>query len=61
MFVSDFGATGGGGVVSLRAADAPSAGATLPQRPVQRWRGNPGDTALLFHDGEFPFECIIIL
>ncbi|KAF7705424.1 hypothetical protein HF521_020710 [Silurus meridionalis] len=41
----------GGGVVSLRAADAPSAGATLPQRPVQRWRGNPGDTALLFHDG----------
>ncbi|XP_062859064.1 BRD4-interacting chromatin-remodeling complex-associated protein-like [Trichomycterus rosablanca] len=29
----------------------PSARAPLPQRPVQRWRGNPVDTALLFHDG----------
>jgi len=32
----------------------PSAGAALLHRPVQRWRGNPVDTALLFHDGEFP-------
>ncbi|RXN10142.1 GLTSCR1 isoform X1 [Labeo rohita] len=29
----------------------PSAGAALLHRPVQRWRGNPVDTALLFHDG----------
>ncbi|XP_016122722.1 GLTSCR1-like protein [Sinocyclocheilus grahami] len=29
----------------------PSAGAALLRRPVQRWRGNPVDTALLFHDG----------
>ncbi|XP_051968514.1 BRD4-interacting chromatin-remodeling complex-associated protein-like isoform X1 [Xyrauchen texanus] len=29
----------------------PSAGASLLHRPVQRWRGNPVDTALLFHDG----------
>ncbi len=32
----------------------PSAGAAPLHRPVQRWRGNPVDTALLFHDGEFP-------
>ncbi|TRY94543.1 hypothetical protein DNTS_008444 [Danionella cerebrum] len=30
----------------------PSGGAALLQRPVQRWRGNPADTALLFHDGK---------
>ncbi|KAA0725000.1 BRD4-interacting chromatin-remodeling complex-associated protein-like [Triplophysa tibetana] len=29
----------------------PSAGAALLHRPVQRWRGNPVDTGLLFHDG----------
>ncbi|KAI4873195.1 hypothetical protein NFI96_019320 [Prochilodus magdalenae] len=29
----------------------PSAGAALLRRPVQRWRGNPVDKALLFHDG----------
>ncbi|XP_051959409.1 BRD4-interacting chromatin-remodeling complex-associated protein-like isoform X1 [Xyrauchen texanus] len=29
----------------------PSAGAAQLHRPVQRWRGNPVDTALLFHDG----------
>ncbi|XP_030630332.1 BRD4-interacting chromatin-remodeling complex-associated protein-like [Chanos chanos] len=29
----------------------PSAGAALLHRPVQRWRGNPVDKALLFHDG----------
>uniref|UniRef100_A0A8C1X9M5 BRD4 interacting chromatin remodeling complex associated protein like n=2 Tax=Cyprinus carpio TaxID=7962 RepID=A0A8C1X9M5_CYPCA len=29
----------------------PSAGAAPLHRPVQRWRGNPADTALLFHDG----------
>ncbi len=32
----------------------PSAGAAPLHRPVQRWRGNPVDAALLFHDGEFP-------
>lgn len=26
----------------------------LPLQPVRRWRGNPVDKALLFHDGEFP-------
>ncbi|KAK1794042.1 hypothetical protein P4O66_010946 [Electrophorus voltai] len=29
----------------------PSAGAVPLHRPVQRWRGNPVDKALLFHDG----------